>query len=75
VQRHCRCSSVDRLLELLGCAEVVHMLQVRSVGSLLGQQVVDPGHDGLQMFHSSARHRPGLAKGSDRMRSEIIKSV
>lgn len=51
------------------------MLQVRPVGSLFGQQVVDPGHDGLEMFHSSARHRPGLAKGSDRMRSEIIKSV
>jgi hypothetical protein len=51
------------------------VLQVRPVRGLLGQQVVDPGHDGLQMFHSSARHRPGLAKGSDRVRSEIIKSV
>jgi len=75
VQRHCRCSSVDRLLELLGCAEVVHVLQVRPVRSLLGQQMVDPGHDGLQMFHSSARHRPGLTKGSNGMRSEIIESV
>lgn len=51
------------------------MLQVRPVGGLLGEQMVDPGYYDLEMLHSPAGHRPGLAKGSNRVRSEIVKGV
>src|SRR4051812_47393796 len=50
-------------------------MQVRAVRSFLRQEVIYSAYCGLEVLHSSKRHRPSLAEGSDGMCPEIVESI
>src|SRR4051794_12558264 len=50
-------------------------MQVRAVRGLLRQEVIYLANHGLEVPHSSKRHRPSLAEGSDGMCPEIVEGI
>src|SRR4029079_16331355 len=50
-------------------------MQVRTIGRLLRQEMIDAPRDRLETPDPSPRHPAGLAKGSNGMSPEIIKSI
>src|SRR5437588_12406318 len=50
-------------------------MQVRAERGLLCQEVIYPPYQDLEVPHSSKRHRPSLAEGSDGMCLEIVESI
>jgi len=66
---------IDRPLEFLRCAEVLEVLHVRSVSSLLFEEVINSSSHKLQMLHPAVRHRAGPAKSSDRVSAEVVEGV
>jgi hypothetical protein len=55
--------------------KIVHVMQVRAVRGLLSQEVIYSTYYDLEVFHSSKRHRPSLAEGSDGMCLEVVESI
>src|SRR5215218_2844095 len=50
-------------------------MQVRAVRGLLSQEMIYPAYYDLEVLHSSKRHCPSLAEGSDGMCPEVVESI
>ena len=70
-----RIRKFERFLELLCRPKIVHVMQVRAIRGLFRQQVIYPPYHCLELLHSSKRHRPSLAEGSDGMCPEVVESI
>jgi hypothetical protein len=67
--------AIERAFKLLGCAEIVQVLDIGAVGSLFLEEIVDPSGHQLQMLHPAPRHGSRFAESSHRVGPKVIECV